>query len=179
MKDQNKKQPQPLMGSMKFFKELEESGALDSQRTHGKATPVGNTPYRWNERRGKYEYVGDAKHSKEKGRPLHGQETPKNPTGYGVKSSGKRKRCVLGKCQAFASPSGSGLCSHHEQKFTPVGEKVSDALKFKCKDRSCENPAAVGYEGFCKGCAQRRMEAATDLDYVDYELDGLGSVDEL
>jgi hypothetical protein len=138
------------------------------------------TLYKWDERLKKYVYDGDAQRSKRKGNPDHGvTDTPKNPTGYGVRSSGKRKRCALKSCQAFASPSGSGLCSAHEQKFTPVGQKVANAMKFKCKTRTCENPQQRDVE-YCKDCCARKLEHAKDLDYVNWDLeDGLGDVDEL
>jgi hypothetical protein len=107
------------------------------------------------------------------------QEKPKGKTGTGVKASGKRQRCGIEDCPAFASPSGSGFCSHHEQQMTPVGEKVADAKKFKCRTFGCTNPQMRDVE-FCRDCTRRRYEAAVsgddDLDTLD---SGLGNVDEL
>lgn len=91
-------------------------------------------------------------------------------TGTGRLSKSKRLRCSLspnGKpCQAFASPSGSGYCSHHEQMITPVGELVSDAKKFKCHSPDCVNPQSKDCE-YCVTCTKARMERAMDLDAWD------------
>jgi hypothetical protein len=93
----------------------------------------------------------------------------KGKTGTGKKASGKRVRCnATSQCPAFASPSGSGYCSHHEQMVTPVGELVGNAAKFKCHGKDCLKPSALGME-FCKACAEERMNAAMDLDNGDYE----------
>jgi hypothetical protein len=81
-------------------------------------------------------------------------KTEKNNTGEGQKSTGKRKRCTIEKCQAFASPSGSGFCSAHELKFTPVGARVADAAKYKCKTPACGNLPEGDIE-FCRGCAKK------------------------
>jgi hypothetical protein len=94
------------------------------------------------------------------------QEKDKGKTGTGEKSSGKRQRCGIENCQAFASPSKSGFCSWHEQQITPVGELVADARKFKCRDANCAKPQAKGME-FCPECADRRFRAATEEDYDD------------
>ena len=72
------------------------------------------------------------------------------------KSTGKRKRCTIEKCQAFASPSGSGFCSAHELKFTPVGARVADAAKYKCKTPACGNLPEGDIE-FCPGAAPRNF----------------------
>jgi hypothetical protein len=63
--------------------------------------------------------------------------------------------------------------------FTPVGEKVADAKKHKCRVASCTNPAArfngaICLEGFCEACAKIQTERAYDLDYESTELDSLG-----
>jgi hypothetical protein len=89
---------------------------------------------------------------------------PKGKTGTGKKASGKRQRCGIEDCPAFASPSGSGFCSWHEQQMTPVGELVADARKFKCHDAKCTKPADIRYGEFCKECAERRVKAAQSLD---------------
>jgi hypothetical protein len=67
---------------------------------------------------------------------------------------------------------GSGFCSTHEQMVTPIGEKVSDAKKFKCRRSDCLNPINPLYEMWCTECGKRQLEASKDLDYVDSELDG-------
>lgn len=102
---------------------------------------------------------------------------PKGDTGTGTKASGKRKRCSIEtpvKCQSFASGSGSGFCSAHDMKFTPVGEKCSNAAKFKCKTPACGNLPDGDIE-YCRQCAN---------DIYDHHLThaikrGLGNVDEL
>lgn len=109
--------------------------------------------YVWNERKGKYVWVGGSE-SKEKGK-----------TGTGVQSTGKRSRCKMDECPAFASPSKSGFCSFHESQITPVGELVGDAAKFKCKETTCLNAVEPdGEHEYCKECAERRMRNAHDWD---------------
>jgi hypothetical protein len=102
---------------------------------------------------------------------------PKGNTGTGVRSSGKRERCKAkpdGKeCQAFASPSGSGFCSWHEQQMTPVGGYVGQAGWFKCKTADCTEMAdAEGQAEYCPACAKKRSESVLrgsdpDADTLD------------
>lgn len=105
-----------------------------------------------------------------------GYKKPKPPrarrdngeTGTGKKSSGKRNRCGVEGCQAFASPALSGYCSYHESKHLNEGEKpaaLKGRLCLECHNL-CEPPRPGEDEPqYCNQCLEWQNEPNPDNEY--------------
>lgn len=99
---------------------------------------------------------------------------PNGATGTGRKSSGKRTRCLMPKCQAFESPAKSGYCVTHELEHLAVGEKPAVLRTRKCKSVSIDctgfcAPAKKDEDEpeFCDACSQALHEDAANRFFME------------